>query len=198
MDESQASPANERSLGDTAVAVPATDTTGRFERGVGMQALYEQMRPDQRTAIAGEFIRMLSLAGDSEAEQFRQKFQEHTQLTHDATDELLSADQVAAIDSYLRQRHPEMIAQLLRHPVTRSALDMPGVPAEDEPDVAANKDKLMSTENDADSGAAYVTSWETKEPADEQAPHDRMVSPGTEDEEARRAIENEEGEGGER
>ncbi|HEX5547049.1 MAG TPA: hypothetical protein VFX24_06530 [Ktedonobacterales bacterium] len=188
---------------DAGVAVASTTSaTERFERGTEMRALYERMRPDQRTAIAGEFIRLLTLAGDNHVEQFRQKFQERTQLTDGASDHLLSAGQVEAIDSYVRQSHPEMIAQMLQHPVTRSALEMPGVPpAEEEPDVPANKDKIMPTENVATSGAAYATSWEMMELGGEEAnrlaeaPHEFGVGPGGEVEREQRLLENEGEEG---
>jgi hypothetical protein len=127
-----------------------------------MHELYERMRPDQRTAIAGEFIRLLTLAGDPRAEQFRQKLQDHTRITGDARNELLSADQVGAIDGYVRQSHPEMIAQLVAHPVTRSALEMPGAPAEAEQDTAAESDTAAS-------GTAYATSWEETQQQGEEA-----------------------------
>ncbi|HEY7343663.1 MAG TPA: hypothetical protein VH591_22530 [Ktedonobacterales bacterium] len=137
-------------------------TTERFERGIGMHELYQRMRADQRTAIAGEFIRLLTLAGDSRADQFRQKLQDHTQITGDATNELLSAEQVEAIDSYVRQSHPEMIAQLVSHPVTRSALEMPGASVEDEADTSATSETTAS-------GTAYATSWEETQQHGEEA-----------------------------
>jgi len=140
----------------------AASTTERFERGMGMRALYERMRADQRTAIAGEFIRLLTLAGDSRADQFRQKLQDHTKIATDAHNELLSAEQVEAIDSYVRQQHPEMIAQLLSHPVTRSALEMPGAPAEDEAETPAASETTGS-------GTAYATSWEETQQHSEEA-----------------------------
>jgi len=141
---------------------PAGNATERFERGMGMRALYERMRADQRTAIAGEFIRLLTLTGDSRAEQFRQRLQDHTQITGDARNELLSAEQVEAIDSYVRQQHPDMIEQLLSHPVTRSALEMPGAPAEDEADSSAENETAAS-------GAAYATSWQETQQHGEEA-----------------------------
>jgi hypothetical protein len=128
------------------------DATERFRQGDNVRDLYERMRPDQRTAMAGELIRLLGLANDPQAEQFRQQFRQHTQITSGATDELLSADEVAGVDSYVRQRHPEMVDQLLRHPVTESALKMPGVQSHDAEEVPANADKIMPTENIATSG----------------------------------------------
>lgn len=193
---------NNHMPGASAAVASGTSAIELFERGTEMRALYERMRPDQRTAIAGEFIRLLTLAGDDHVEQFRQKFQERTQLTGSASDDLLSAGQVEAIDSYVRQSHPEMIAQLLSHPVTRSTLEMPGAPpADEEPDVPANKDKIMPTENVATSGAAYATSWEMMELGGEEAnrlaeaPHELGVGPGGEVEREQRLLENEGEEG---
>jgi hypothetical protein len=193
---------NNHMPGASAAVASGTSATELFERGTEMRALYERMRPDQRTAIAGEFIRLLTLAGDDHVEQFRQKFQERTQLTGSASDDLLSAGQVEAIDSYVRQSHPEMIAQLLSHPVTRSTLEMPGAPpADEEPDVPANKDKIMPTENVATSGAAYATSWEMMELGGEEAnrlaeaPHELGVGPGGEVEREQRLLEKEGEEG---
>lgn len=144
---------NNHARGASVAVAPGTSATERFEHGTQMRELYERMRPDQRAAIAGEFIRLLTLAGDDHAEQFRRRLQDHTQITGDAANELLSAGQVEAIDSYVRQSSPEMIAQLAAHPVTRSALEMPGAPAADETDTSAESETAAS-------GAAYATSWE--------------------------------------
>lgn len=153
---------NNRTPGAGIAVASGNSATERFERGIGMRELYERMRPDQRTAMAGEFIRLLTLAGDSHAEQFRQKLQDHTQITGDAANELLSAGQVEAIDGYARQSHPEMIAQLAAHPVTRSALEMPGAPAADEMDTSAESETAAA-------GAAYATSWEQTQQQGEEA-----------------------------
>jgi hypothetical protein len=158
MKESQEN--NRMPNGGVAVA-SGTSATERFERGIGMHELYQRMRPDQRTAVAGELIRLLTLAGDSRAEQFRQKLQDHTQITN-AANKLLSTGQVEAIDSYVRQSHPEMIAQLAAHPVTRSALEMPGASAAEETDTAAEAETAAS-------GTAYATSWEQTQQQGEEA-----------------------------
>lgn len=190
--------------GDTtidATAMDSMDATERFRRGGAVRELYEQMRPDQRTAIAGEFIRLLGLAGDDQVERFRQQFQQHTQVSTEAADELLSADEVAGIDGYVRQRHPEMIERMLSHPVTESALKTPGARAHDEEHVPANADKIMPTENVATSGAAYGGEESNRQVED---PHELGAGPGGEVEREQRALENdgndgndgEEGEGG--
>lgn len=184
-----------------------SDASLRFEHGDNMRDLYARMRPDQRTAIAGEFIRLLTLAGDAQVEQFRQHFQEHTQLvtepgkTQSQSEELLSADEVARIDDYVRQKHPEMIAEVLRHPLTQSSLAMLGAPAVEEQDIPENQDKVMPTENVATSGAAYATSWMMMELGGEEAnrlaeaPHEQAVAPDGEQEAVQRALENEGAEG---
>lgn len=180
----------------------AMDATGRFERGEGVEELYGRMRPDQRTAIAGEFIRLLALAGDDHTEQFRTGFQEHTQLTPAATDKLLTADQVSAVDSYVRQKHPEMIAQMLRHPVTQSALTMPGAQTAESQDMPAIEDKIRPTGNVVTSGAAHRSAWMMMELGGEEAnrltedPHEQAVTPSGEAEKVQRDVENagEEGE----
>ncbi len=150
--EPQSSQAGDTTTDVTTMDAASTDATERFRQGDNVRDLYEQMRPDQRTAMAGEFIRLLGLADDPQAEQFRQQFQRHTQGSTEATDELLSADEVAGVDSYVREKHPEMIEQLLRHPVTESALKMPGARSHGAEHVPANAAKIMPTENVATSG----------------------------------------------
>ena len=200
--EPQASQAGDATTDATTMGAASTDATERFRQGDNVRDLYEQMRPDQRTAMAGEFIRLLGLADDPQAEQFRQQFQRHTQTASVATDELLSADEVAGVDSYVRQRHPEMIEQLLRHPVTESALKAPGAQSHDEERVPANAAKIMPTENVATSGAAYGSAWMMMELGGEEAnrlvedPHEEAVTPEGELEREQRAFEvgGEEGE----
>jgi hypothetical protein len=172
---------------DVPMAGVAPDATSRFERGMDMEELYGLMRPDQRTAIAGEFIRLLSLTDDRQAEQFRRDFQEHMRLTGSANDELLSVEQAVAVDRYVRQKHPEMIGQMLRHPVTQSALAMAGAQPVEEQNGSSNYDAMMPPESVATiatSGAAYATSWETIEQGNEEAnrlaedPYKHGATPG--------------------
>ena len=193
-------------------AVPAEDTaipaatsvmnpSERFARGDDMQLLYARMRPDQRTAVAGEFIRLLGLAGDDQAQHFREQFQRHAQVATDATEELLSADEVAAIDQYVRQQHPEMIEEMLNHPVTQSALASPGEPAEPpegEEGASTNEEKIIiPTENVAVTGTGYesagVMMEEGGKPYDRMVedPHELSAGPGLELEREQRAVEDE-------
>ena len=193
--EPQSSQMYDAAFADTA------DTTERFRRGEDMQELYARMRPDQRTAIAGEFIRLLTLAGDEKADEFRHDFQRRTQITEEKTNELLSAEQVASVDTYVRQRHPELVGQMLAHPVTASALEIPGVETAETQDETPLEDKIMPTENVATSGAAYATSWEMMELGGEEAnrlaeaPHEQAVTPQGEIDREQDIVENEREEG---
>ena len=84
----------------------------------GVRALYADMRPDQRTAIAGEFTRLFRFSDDPGAQQLDQPI----------TD-MLSAEQVAAIHIYARDHLPDVLRQVREHPVTQFALTQPGEPA---------------------------------------------------------------------
>ncbi|HEY7094605.1 MAG TPA: hypothetical protein VH393_15590 [Ktedonobacterales bacterium] len=110
--------------------------------------LYEQMRPDQRTAIALEFVRCLRLAGDPAAEQFTGEAEqtessqqggvaeEQVVVTGGAleTPRLLSAQQAAAIHRYTFERHPDCFTEVLHHPLTQAVLAAPGEsPMEESP-----------------------------------------------------------------
>jgi hypothetical protein len=73
--------------------------------------IYAEMRPDYRTAIAEEFMRLLRLAGDNAAPYY-----------HVPPMETLTAEQVAALHVYTRDRHPDLFDMVMRHPVTLLAL----------------------------------------------------------------------------
>ena len=114
---------------------------------VDAESLYEQMRPDQRTALALEFVRCLRLAGDPAADQFTAEAEqaesapqgsvaeEQVVVTGGAleTPRLLTAQQAAAIHRYTFERHPDCFAEILHHPLTQAVLASPGdSPAPDE------------------------------------------------------------------
>jgi hypothetical protein len=79
------------------------------------QSLYEQMRPDQRTTIALEFVRCLQLEGEAAAEQFMAQAEqvgaadEKVEVIGGAlvTPRLLSAQQAAAIHRYTFDYRPD-------------------------------------------------------------------------------------------
>jgi hypothetical protein len=122
------------------------DTT-RFTQADPL-TLYEQMRPDQRTAIANEFVRYLALAKDPTVDEFRQPSAAEaarrsasaargTWLVGDVA--MLSAAEVARMHTYTRDNHPDIVAQVWQHPVTQASLAAPGAQPrekslEDEPD----------------------------------------------------------------
>jgi hypothetical protein len=106
---------------------------------VDAESLYEQMRPDQRTAIALEFVRCLRLAEDPAADQFTAEAeqteptsqgsaaQEQVVVTGGAleTPRLFTAQQVAAIHRYTFERRPDCFTQVLHHPLTQAVLATP-------------------------------------------------------------------------
>jgi hypothetical protein len=107
---------------------------------VDAESLYEQMRPDQRTAIALEFVRCLRLAGDPAADQFTAEAEqtksvpqgsvaeEQVVVTGGAleTPRLFTAQQAAAIHRYTFERHPDCFTEILHHPLTQAVLTSPG------------------------------------------------------------------------
>ena len=96
------------------------------------QALYARMRPDQRTAIANEFIRLLRLAGDPGVARFTGEDAggepsadrpETAGKSFDAQPPALeSAKQVASIHTYTREHRPDIFEQVAHHPVTIASL----------------------------------------------------------------------------
>jgi hypothetical protein len=105
------------------------------------QSLYEQMRPDQRTAIALEFVRCLQLAEDPAAEQFMAQGEqasaagEKVEVIGGAlvTPRLLTAQQAAAVHRYTFDHHPDCFTHVLQHPLTQAVLSAPGSPPESPP-----------------------------------------------------------------
>ena len=84
-----------------------------------IRALYGRLRPDQRTAIGGEFIRLFRLSGDPAAQQFVKPI-----------NGMLSAGQVAEMHIFARDHLPQVLQTVREHPVTREALAHPGAEAE--------------------------------------------------------------------
>lgn len=117
------------------------------------EALYARMRPDQRTAIANEFIRVLELANDPGAHRLP------IQRPHDATQEGTTGDtailpisrpseikppeQVAALHRHTLEHHPDLFAEVQQHPVTVASLASPGVEMEVNDEAGANLSKLV-------------------------------------------------------
>lgn len=93
--------------------------------------IYKQMRPDQWTAIANEFLRVLKVAGDSQADRFAGEVAPAGQQTT-SPPVLKTLDQAVAVHMYTRDHYPELFAEVARHPVTVASLQTPGTPAETE------------------------------------------------------------------
>src|SRR5260370_16002973 len=109
-------------------------------------SLYAQMRPDQRTVIANEFIRLLTIAGDPAVEQLRQDVEAAEEYVppqaSNPEDERavahtvaasehpvrVTTEQVSRLHTYTREHHPDIFAQVMHHPVTVAALAAPGAP----------------------------------------------------------------------
>jgi len=100
-----------------------------------VEGLYARMRPDQRTAVANEFIRVLRLAGDRTVERFSQEDQLRQREMTDAAapgsavpvpPEMQPAEAVVEIHQYVRERRPDLFEQVMRHPVTVAAMRAPG------------------------------------------------------------------------
>lgn len=80
-----------------------------------IRRLYARLRPDQRTAIGGEFMRLFRLSGDPAAQQYDKPIQG-----------MLPANQVAEMHIFARDHLPQVLAEVREHPVTREALAHPG------------------------------------------------------------------------
>jgi len=134
-------------------------SSGDFETS-NPDSLYAQMRPDQRTVIANEFIRLLTIAGDPAVEQVRQDVEaaeeyvppqasnpveEQAAAQTVASSEhpvRVTAEQVSRLHTYTREHHPDIFAQVMHHPVTVAALAAPGEPERtDEHDGAAREER---------------------------------------------------------
>lgn len=92
--------------------------------------IYRQMRPDQWTAIANEFLRLLTIAGDPQADRFAAEVAPTNQLHTPTPPKTL--EQAVAIHTYTRDHHPNLFAQVTQHPVTVASLEAPGAPTEPE------------------------------------------------------------------
>jgi hypothetical protein len=87
--------------------------------------VFSRMRPDQRTAIAGELDRALLIANDPAARQFEADWNHESS----AFPRTLSVAQVAAIYLYTREHHPELVEKVAQHPVTQAVLANASAPS---------------------------------------------------------------------
>jgi hypothetical protein len=123
--------------------------------------LYSRLRPDQRAAIGLEFLRVLRLAGDPQANDVSGGAfgTANTQATDmDITQRLMrhepqpapivSAEQAARVHEYVRERRPDLFKQVMDHPVTKSSLAAPGaepVAMSDQPEIKLPKADVPHT-----------------------------------------------------
>lgn len=105
---------------DMETAPPEPMSTEQFERD-DPRTLYARLRPDQRTAIAEQFARSFRLSTDEDA---RQKYGGEIKG-------MLAPEQVAAMHRYAREHHPEILEQVMQHPVTLASLEAPGAKPEE-------------------------------------------------------------------
>ena len=91
--------------------------------------IYKQMRPDQWTAIANEFVRVLTVAGDSQTEHFTGEVAPGGRQATNAP-VLKTFDQAVAVHMYTRDHYPNLFAEVTHHPVTVASLQTPGAPVE--------------------------------------------------------------------
>ncbi len=117
--------------------------------------IYSQMRPDQWTAIANEFLRVLRVAGDPEVDRLASVFAPaDQQVTPTAV--LKTLDQAVAIHLYTRDQYPDLFAEVARHPVTVASLQAPGAPAMAEESVE-EKAIIVGPESDSESDTGEFT-----------------------------------------
>lgn len=102
--------------GDSSMRVAAARSAWSERRYVSANphALYAHMRPDQRTVIANEFVRLFAVA--HVAKRLRLVPGDR------APDGMLSADQVAALHLYTWQHAPSVLVAVFHHPVTQAVL----------------------------------------------------------------------------
>lgn len=111
--------------------------------------IYKQMRPDQWTAIANEFLRVLKIAGDPQVDRFAREFAPAAQQAT-PTSVLKTLDQVVAVHMYTRDHYPDLFADVAHHPVTLASLQAPGAPVVAEESVE-EKAFIVGPESDMDS-----------------------------------------------
>lgn len=75
-----------------------------------LAGMYSRMRPDQRMAIAEQFIREFRLSHDPQAQRFVGEVGED-----------VPAGQVLEMHQFAQQNAPEAFARVMDHPVTRAA-----------------------------------------------------------------------------
>jgi hypothetical protein len=75
------------------------------------EQIYAQLSPDQRTAIAREFMQGLQQEGSPMAQQFA-----------GMDPSQVSPQQLAAMHKHASQNHPGLLGRVMRHPIAMAAL----------------------------------------------------------------------------
>lgn len=75
------------------------------------QALYAQMTPEQRSAVAREFMQHFQQTNHPQAQQFAQMDPNN-----------VSPQQLAAMHQHAAQEHPGIFGKVMRHPILTAAL----------------------------------------------------------------------------
>lgn len=75
------------------------------------EQIYAQLSPDQRAAIAREFMQGLQQEGSPMAQQFA-----------GMDPAQVSPQQLAAMHQHARQNHPGLLGRVMRHPIAVAAL----------------------------------------------------------------------------
>lgn len=113
-----------------------------------IRRLYARLRPDQRTAIGGEFIRLFRLSGDPEAQRFVRPM-----------DGMLSSAQVAEMHVFARDHLPRVLEEVRKHPVTQDALAHPGEEVEEvETEEVIIQDPVMGGDQETAAETGGLTS----------------------------------------
>jgi hypothetical protein len=138
--------------------VPAAMPEERQFAQADVAGLYGRMRPDQRTAVGNEFLRLLQLAGDDAVGERE-------------ANGMLSAQEVARLHAYTREHHPGILHEVWNHPVTQAALAAPG--AEAEP--VEHEDVIEQTPQDdsamAPPDAGRDETWDIFRETQREGPH---------------------------
>lgn len=136
-------------------------------------SIYKQMRPDQWTAIANEFLRVLTIAGDPQADRFAAEVAP-TNQQHMLTP-LKTLEQAVAVHTYTRDHHPDLFAQVTQHPVTVASLEAPGAPME--PETPAEEKAIVVGPDSAMDMRTIVPETRTDHPVTDETHTDTFGPP---------------------
>ena len=76
-----------------------------------LEATYAQLNPQQRAALAQEFIQGFQQSGNPKSQQF-------TSMDPNS----VTPQQLAAMHQHARQEHPGLLGRVMRHPIATAVL----------------------------------------------------------------------------